>query len=129
MIAAVAGGSFSHLYRLLWIGLIAGGSGRLKAPVVVLRCPNGVTFSLMFCKHCRSGVVINEVIVLVFGVDGLLNKLFMLPSMFKHLRTIVSRRLLSGVFDELMMSFDISEQMSVGICASSSKLSMSISSM
>lgn len=128
IMAAVAGGSFSLLYRLLWTGLIVGGSGRLKPPVGMFRWPKGVTLSLMFCKHWRSGVVIRDLIELFFGVDGLLNKtLLKLASMFRHFRANGSLRLLSGVLD--LMSLLMSEQRSVGIWASSSTLSRSMSSM
>lgn len=89
----------------------------------------GVILPLRFCKHCRSGVVIKDVIVLVFGVDGLWNNFFIFSHMFRHFLALDSSLLFSGVFDVLLISLHMSEFKSPGICDSSSKLSRSINSM
>lgn len=124
------GGSFSHLIRLLWTGLLTGRSGRLNAPVVKLRIGVILILPLRFCKHCRSGVVMSDVIVLLAFGDGLLKSVFFTFSfMLRHFRALESSLLFSGVFDVLLMSLQMSELRSPGICVSPSRLSRSISSM
>lgn len=90
----------------------------------------GVILPLRFDKHCRSGVVISDVMVLVFGVDGLLKSVFFtLSFMLRHFLALFSSLLFSGVFVVLLMSLHISELRSPGICVSPSRLSRSIKSM
>lgn len=124
MLSSTFGGSFSHFIRLLCIGLLTGGSGRLNAPVVILLI--GVILPLRFWRHWRSGVVISDVIVLVFG---LLKSVFLTFSfILRHFRALESSLLFSGVFEVLLMSLQMSELRSPGICVSPSRLSRSISS-